>query len=281
MTHAFKLVDVFGETPLAGNPLAVVFDAEGFDAGKMLKIARWMNLSETVFLMAPTDPAADYKARIFTLDRELPFAGHPTLGACHAWLEAGGRPRSSGLVVQECGAGLIPLRRGEGINAFAAPPILRGGPVEDALLDEVAAVLRIGRGDIVDAQWIDNGPGWIGVLMSSAEAVLRLQPARDHTRRIDIGVVGPHAPGSDLAFELRAIFSDQHGGLREDPVTGSLNASMAQWLLASGRATAPYLAAQGTALGCVGRIHISQDTDGQVWVGGSARTIVSGGFGVD
>ena len=281
MTRAFKLVDVFGETPLAGNPLAVVFDAEGLDADMMLKFARWMNLSETVFLMAPTDPAADYKVRIFTLDHELPFAGHPTLGACHAWLEAGGQPRGSGQVVQECGAGLIPLRRGEGVNAFAAPPVLRGGPVEDALLDEVAAVLRIGRGDIVDAQWIDNGPGWIGVLMKSADAVLALQPARDHPRRIEIGVVGPHAPGSSLAFELRAIFSDQHGGLREDPVTGSLNASMAQWLLGSGRATAPYLAAQGTALGCAGRIHISQDPDGQVWVGGAARTIVSGMLGVD
>ncbi len=276
MTRAFKLVDVFGETPLAGNPLAVVFDAEGLDADMMLKIARWMNLSETVFLMAPTDPAADYKARIFTLDRELPFAGHPTLGACHAWLEAGGQPRGSGQVVQECGTGLIPVRRGDGVNAFAAPPILRGGPVEDALLDEVAAVLRIGRGDIVASQWIDNGPGWVGVLLSSAEAVLALQPARDHPRRIEIGVVGPHAPGSALDFELRAIFSDQHGALREDPVTGSLNASVAQWLLGAGRATAPYLAAQGTALGCAGRIRITQDPDGQVWVGGAAMTIVTG-----
>ncbi len=276
MTRAFKLVDVFGETPLAGNPLAVVFDAEGLDADMMLKIARWVNLSETVFLMAPTDPAADYKARIFTLDRELPFAGHPTLGACHAWLEAGGQPRGSGQVVQECGTGLIPVRRGDGVNAFAAPPILRGGPVEDALLDEVAAVLRIRRGDIVDAQWIDNGPGWVGLLLSSAEAVLALQPARDHPRRIEIGVVGPHAPGSALDFELRAIFSDQHGALREDPVTGSLNASVAQWLLGAGRATAPYLAAQGTALGCAGRIRITQDTDGQVWVGGAAMTIVTG-----
>ncbi len=281
MTRAFKLVDVFGETPLTGNPLAVVFDAEGLDANIMLKIARWMNLSETVFLMAPTDPAADYSVRIFTLDRELPFAGHPTLGACHAWLGAGGQSRCSGQVIQECGAGLVRVRLGEGVNAFAAPPILRGGPVENALLDEVAAVLRIGRGDIVDAQWIDNGPGWIGVLMSSADAVLALQPARDHPRRIEIGVAGPHAPGSSLAFELRAIFSDQHGGLREDPVTGSLNASMAQWLLASGRATAPYVAAQGTALGCAGRIHISQDPSGQVWVGGSARTIVSGVLGGD
>jgi len=276
MTRAFKTVDVFGATPLAGNPLAVVFHAEGLDSQRMLNIAGWMNLSETVFLMAPTDPAADYKLRIFTPERELPFAGHPTLGACHAWLEAGGVPRNPGEVVQECGAGLIPLRRGEGANAFAAPPILRGGPVEDALLDEVLAVLRVDRGEVVDASWVDNGPGWIGVLLTSAEAVLALQPARDHPRRLDIGVVGPHAAGAGPAFELRAFFSDQHGALREDPVTGSLNASIAQWLLGAGRATAPYLAAQGTALGRAGRIRISQDPDGQVWVGGAASTIVTG-----
>jgi len=276
MTRAFKTVDVFGATPLAGNPLAVVFHAEGLDSQRMLNIAGWMNLSETVFLMAPTDPAADYKLRIFTPERELPFAGHPTLGACHAWLEAGGVPRNPGEVVQECGAGLIPLRRGEGANAFAAPPILRGGPVEDALLDEVLAVLRVDRGEVVDASWVDIGPGWIGVLLTSAEAVLALQPARDHPRRLDIGVVGPHAAGAGPAFELRAFFSDQHGALREDPVTGSLNASIAQWLLGAGRATAPYLAAQGTALGRAGRIRISQDPDGQVWVGGAASTIVTG-----
>jgi len=276
MTRAFKTVDVFGATPLAGNPLAVVFHAEGLDSQRMLNIAGWMNLSETVFLMAPTDPAADYKLRIFTPERELPFAGHPTLGACHAWLEAGGVPRNPGEVVQECGAGLIPLRRGEGANAFAAPPILRGGPVEDALLDEVLAVLRVDRGEVVDASWVDNGPGWIGVLLTSAEAVLALQPARDHPRRLDIGVVGPHAAGAGPAFELRAFFSDQHGALREDPVTGSLNASIAQWLLGAGRATAPYLAAQGTALGRAGRIRISQDPDGQVWVGGAVSTILTG-----
>jgi PhzF family phenazine biosynthesis protein len=276
MTRAFKMVDVFGAAPMAGNPLAVVFDAEGLSADRMLQIARWMNLSETVFLTAPTDPGADYRARIFTPAHELPFAGHPTLGACHAWLEAGGVPRTAGRVVQECGAGLIALRRGEGANAFAAPVLVRSGPVDDALLGEVLSVLRIGRGDIVDAQWVDNGPGWIGVLLGSAEAVLALQPARDHPRRLDIGVVGPHAPGSGPAFELRAFFSDQHGALREDPVTGSLNASIAQWLLKSGRATAPYLAAQGTALGCAGRIRISQDPGGQVWVGGAVNTIVTG-----
>ncbi len=281
MSRPFNLVDVFAETPLAGNPLAVVFDAEGLDTDAMQRIARWLNLSETVFLLAPSRPGADYRARIFTLERELPFAGHPTLGACHAWLSRGGTPARAGQVVQDCGAGLVTIRRGEGRNAFAAPPLLRGGPVDAADLAEVAAILRISPEEIVEARWVDNGPGWIGVMLASAEAVLVLDPARDHPRRMDIGVVGEHGAGGEAAFELRAFFSDQFGALREDPVTGSLNASVAQWLLGEGHAEAPYVAAQGTKLGCAGRIHISQDADGQVWVGGSARTIVSGVIDLD
>lgn len=276
MSRPFKVVDVFAETKLAGNPLAVVFDAEGLDTDAMQRIARWLNLSETVFLLPPTDPGADYRARIFTLNRELPFAGHPTIGACHGWLEAGGRPATVGRVVQECGAGLVPLRRGDGFNAFAAPPILRGGVVDEALLAEIAAVLGLPRAAIVDAAWVDNGPGWVGVLLASAEAVLALEPARDHPTRLDIGIAGPHRAGATPAWEVRAIFSDQYGVLREDPVTGSLNASLAQWLLGSGRATAPYIAAQGARVGSAGRIHVSQDEAGQVWVGGHARTVVSG-----
>jgi PhzF family phenazine biosynthesis protein len=277
MTRAFKMVDVFGESALRGNPLGVVLDSEGLSTDAMQALTRWLNLSETTFLSPPTDPGADYKVRIFTLERELPFAGHPTLGSCHAWLEAGGRPRTPGRVVQECGAGLVPLRLdGDGIAAFAAPPTTRSGPVEAAKIAEICAVLRLTPEEIVDAQWVDNGPGWVAVLLKSAAAVLALEPAREHASRLDLGVVGPHAPGSGLDFELRAIFSDQFGALREDPVTGSLNASVAQWLLGSGRARAPYLAAQGTALGCAGRIHISQDASGQVWVGGASRTIVTG-----
>jgi PhzF family phenazine biosynthesis protein len=277
MTRAFRMVDVFGETALRGNPLGVVLDAEGLSTEAMQALTRWLNLSETTFLLPPTDQGADYRVRIFTLERELPFAGHPTLGSCHAWLEAGGKPRTPGQVVQECGAGLVPLRLGGGgITAFAAPPTTRSGPVEADKIGEICTVLRITPEDIVDAQWVDNGPGWVAVLLKSAEAVLALEPAREHASRLDLGVVGPHAPGSGLDFELRAIFSDQFGALREDPVTGSLNASVAQWLLASGRAKAPYLAAQGTALGCAGRIHISQDEEGQVWVGGASRTIVTG-----
>jgi PhzF family phenazine biosynthesis protein len=272
----FQLVDVFAEAPFSGNPLGVILNGAGLDSAQMQRITQWLNLSETTFLLPPTAPEADYKVRIFTLERELPFAGHPTLGSCHAWLGAGGRPRADGLVRQECGAGVIPIRTGDGLNAFAAPPTLRGGDVDAAEIEDIAAMLRISRSQIVRAQWVDNGPGWVAVMLESAAAVLALEPARDSQRHVDIGVVGAHPPGASPAFELRAFFSDQHGAVREDPVTGSLNASVAQWLLGAGLATAPYLAAQGTRLGRAGRIHISQDADGAVWVGGRSRTLFSG-----
>lgn len=276
MNHVFHMVDVFGAGTFAGNPLAVVADAEAIDDDLMQRITRWFNLSETTFLLPPTQAEADYRVRIFTLERELPFAGHPTLGSCSAWLAAGGVTRNPDEIVQECGAGLIRIRRSSGILSFAAPPLLRSGPVDAAKRAEVAQVLGIGEERIVDAQWVDNGPGWVGILLDSAEAVLALRPARHHPSRIDIGVVGPHDPGRDVAFELRAFFSDQHGTLVEDPVTGSLNASVAQWLVASGRARPPYVAAQGTAIGRNGRIHVEQDSGGQIWIGGSARLLVTG-----
>lgn len=273
----FRLVDVFGGADFSGNPLAVIADAEGLTGEEMQRIARWLNLSETTFLLPPTDDGADYRVRIFTPAHELPFAGHPTLGTCHAWLEAGGTPKRDGAIVQQCGAGLIELRHGaDGNLAFRAPPLVRSGTPSEAEIAEVAAVLRIDRAAIVDAEWVDNGPGWIAVMLASAEAVLALEPARHHPQRIDIGVVGPHAPGGDAAFELRAIFSDAHGALIEDPVTGSLNASVGQWLFASGRAHGAYVAAQGTCLGRAGRIAVSQDADGDVWVGGRTVTMFAG-----
>lgn len=275
----FQQVDVFADEPFSGNPLAVVLDAEGLGADEMQRFARWTNLSETTFVLPPASPEADYRVRIFTLAGELPFAGHPTLGTCHAWLAAGGAPRDPARVVQECGAGLVAVRRGEHGLAFAAPPLLRGGPVEERFLARVAEVLGIGRREIVDAQWADNGPGWVAVLLEDAEAVLALEP--DFGRyggegALDIGVVGPYPPGSECAFEVRALFSGAHGEMIEDPVTGSLNASLAQWLLATGRARAPYVASQGTRLGRRGRPRIGQDPDGTVWVGGAAVTYVSG-----
>lgn len=279
MRRRFQQVDVFSPEPFRGNPLAVVLDGEGLTTDEMQDFSRWTNLSETTFLLPPTTPEADYRVRIFTLARELPFAGHPTLGSCHAWLTAGGVPRDAGRLVQECGAGLVPIRRtGHGL-AFAAPPLLRTGPVDEGMIETLAAVLGIGRGEIVDARWADNGPGWVAVLLGDAEAVLAVEP--DFSRwtgegSLDVGIVGPYPPGAECAWEVRAVFSDEQGAMREDPVTGSLNASLAQWLLASGRATAPYVASQGTRLGRRGRPRIEQDADGTVWVGGPAITCIEG-----
>jgi PhzF family phenazine biosynthesis protein len=271
----FQIVDVFHDQPLTGNGLAVVFEAEELSTEKMLQITRWLNLSETTFLVPATQSEADYHVRIFTPDRELPFAGHPTLGTCHAWLAAGGKPKRAAEIVQQCGAGLIPLRRIDGKLAFAAPPLIRSGPVAEEKLEETARVLRIERRQIVDAQWVDNGPGWVGILLASADEVLKLNPALDQPRRVDIGVVGAYPADSPLQFELRAFFTDHTGSLREDPVTGSLNASIAQWLLGSGKTKAPYIASQGTRLGCSGRIFITQDAKG-VWVGGHTTTLFEG-----
>ncbi len=268
----FRQVDVFTTTPYLGNPVAVVLDADGLSDADMQRFARWTNLSETTFVLPPTAAEADYRVRIFTPALELPFAGHPTLGTCHAWLTAGGTPRQAGTIVQECAAGLVPLRQAAGRLAFAAPPLLRSGPVDEDLVGHLADLLGVARADIVDAQWADNGPGWVAVLLGSAEAVLALEPG---VVDLDIGVAGPYPPGSPQAIEVRA-FTPKLASTDEDPVTGSLNASLAGWLLATGRITAPYVASQGTALGREGRVHVAQDDDGTIWVGGGTITCVSG-----
>jgi PhzF family phenazine biosynthesis protein len=272
MLRQFRQVDVFTSTPYRGNPLAVVLGADGLTTEQMQRFANWTNLSETTFLLVPDDDSADYQVRIFTASRELPFAGHPTLGTCHAWLEAGGQPRRAGVVVQQCEAGLITIRQDDGGLAFAAPPLLRSGPVDEPMAQHIADILRIGRQEIVDLQWADNGPGWIAVLLASADAVLAVRPG---VTDLDLGVAGPHPPGGPAAFEVRA-FSPKDGAIDEDPVTGSLNASLAQWLLATGRAQAPYLARQGTVLGRNGQVRITSDPDGAIWVGGSTVTCISG-----
>jgi PhzF family phenazine biosynthesis protein len=266
----FAQVDVFTTTPYAGNPVAVVLDGSGLTTEEMQRLARWTNLSETTFVLPPGAEGADYHVRIFTPVAELPFAGHPTLGTCHAWLEAGGE--AGDVVTQQCAAGLVAVRRTADGLAFAAPPLVRSGPVEEGLVAEIASVLGIARGDIVDAQWADNGPGWVAVLLADADAVLALTPG---FADLDIGVTGPYAEGSECAFEVRAFFP-KDGTLVEDPVTGSLNASLAEWLLRTGRATAPYVASQGTALGRRGRVHVSRDDDGTIWVGGGTVTCVRG-----
>ena len=276
LNRSFQLVDVFHDGPFSGNPLAVVLNADGLSTEEMQRITRWLNLSETTFLLPPTTPEADYRVRIFTLEREMPFAGHPTLGSCHAWVALFGNPQNKSEIIQECGAGLVPIRRTGTRFAFAAPPLIRGGEVEESTVQEIADFLHIDRSKIIDSQWADNGPGWVVVLLESAEEVLALNPRRDYPTRIDVGVVGPYPKDTPIAFELRAFFSDHQGGIVEDPVTGSLNASVAEWLLSSGRATAPFIASQGTRLSRNGRIYIEQDQEGTVWVGGKTITLFTG-----
>jgi PhzF family phenazine biosynthesis protein len=270
----FAQVDVFTTEPYRGNPVAVVLDGSSLSDEEMQRIAHWTNLSETTFVLAPTEAEADYRVRIFTPSAEFPFAGHPTLGTCHAWLASGGRPRGGGdSVVQECGAGLVRIRRSDGQLAFAAPPLIRGGDVDEADVERIARLLGIERSDIIGSQWADNGPGWVAVMLRDAEAVLALRPG--DIEDLEIGVVGRHPDGGEAQWELRA-FMNANGMAVEDPVTGSLHASVAQWLLGTGQATAPYVAAQGTVLGRRGRANISQDEDGTIWVGGGTVTCVSG-----
>lgn len=268
----FAQVDVFSSTPYGGNPVAVVLDADDLDETEMQRIARWTNLSETTFVHPVTAEGADYRVRIFTPAEELPFAGHPTLGTCHAWLDAAGRHLYEGeQVVQECAAGLVTIRQTPDGLSFAAPPLVRSGPVDDVLVSDLARQLGLVRDDVIDASWVDNGPGWVAVMLADADAVLRARP-----QGIDqmVGVIGACAADAPEAFEVRAFFP-LGDGFAEDPVTGSLNASLAQWLFSTGRIKSPYVVRQGTALGRSGRVHLSSDGS-NVWVGGQTLTLVSG-----
>jgi PhzF family phenazine biosynthesis protein len=272
MQRLFRQVDVFSAEPFLGNPVAVVLNGAGLTTAQMQAFARWMNLSETTFVEPSDNPGADYKVRIFTPSAELPFAGHPTLGTCHAWLESGHVPVRADWIVQQCGAGLVTVRQGDGALGFAAPPLVRTGPVAEPLIEQAAAQLGIARSDIVDAQWADNGPGWIAILLASAQDVLDV---RCVTGDLDLGIAGRYPSGSECEFEVRAFFPVA-GQPVEDPVTGSLNASLAQWLLGSGLATAPYLVSQGTAIGRRGRVRIEKDADGTIWVSGATSTRIAG-----
>lgn len=270
--YQFSQVNVFSKDPLGGNPLAVVHGAEKLDAAQMAALARWTNLSETTFLLPPTDPGADYRVRIFTPARELPFAGHPTLGSCHAWLSAGGRPKDAGTIVQECGAGLVRVRQDDARLEFAAPPLMRSGPLETEIREKIAQALSLDASDIAHHQWADNGPGWCAVMLRSARQVLALKPDWVALDPLKLGVIGPHDPGHDAAFEVRAFIG---GAGYEDPVTGSLNASLAQWLIGAGLAPTSYVAAQGTALERAGRVHLRK-IEGDIWVGGHSVEVIRG-----
>ena len=273
-TRRFAQVDVFTAAALRGNPLAVVHDAAGLSDARMAGFARWTNLSETTFLLPPTDAAADYRVRIFTPGGELPFAGHPTLGSCHAWLAAGGRPRDPAEVVQQCGIGLVRVRRGEGgLLSFAAPPLRRSGPADAATLAQAARALGVELARIRRHQWVDNGPGWLALMFDSAAEVLALQPDFVAMGALRLGVVGPHPAGSESDFEVR--FFAAAIGINEDPVTGSLNAGLALWLIGAGLAPDRYVAAQGAALGRAGRVTVQRDGD-TVWIGGAVTPVIAG-----
>lgn len=270
----FQQVDVFTETPYLGNPLAVVLDGSGLTTEAMQRFTDWTNLSECTFVLPPTHTEADYRVRIFCPGRELPFAGHPTLGTCHAWLSAGGQPRGEH-VVQECGVGLVHIKRDGARLAFAAPPLRRSGPLDEAEVALIARGLGVARDDIVAHAWCENGPPWQGVMLRTASQVLALKPSASVLAGLDIGVVAPQPAGSGTAFEVRAFFHT-HETLSEDPVTGSLNAAVAQWLIGAGLAPDRYVAAQGTAMGRAGRVHIERDGLGTIWVGGASVTCISG-----
>lgn len=271
----FKQVDVFTNRAYYGNPLAVVLDGSGLSSAEMQRFANWTNLSETTFLLPASNPAADYAVRIFTASRELPFAGHPTLGSCHSWLQAGGVPKQADEIVQECGVGLVKIKRTGERLAFAAPPLMRSGPVEAETLLRVAACLGVAPDDVLAHQWVVNGPQWLAIMLRSAEQVLALKPNFPAMGDLDIGVVGPYADGAACQFELRAFAGGDGAGV-EDPVTGSLNAGVAQWLMGAGLAPSQYTASQGTVLGRAGRVHLSRDVAGQVWVGGETITCIDG-----
>ena len=271
----FRQVDVFATDALTGNPLAVVLDADALGDAEMAAFARWTNLSETTFLLKPENPAADYRVRIFTPVRELPFAGHPTLGSCHAWLEAGGVPRG-GEIVQECGVGPVRIRRDGEALAFAAPPLRRTGPVEPAILAQIARSLRVAPDAIQASQWVDNGPGWVAVMLGSRTELLAVKPDFPAMAGLALGVVAPWdalRDGPDAQFEVRAFVPEE--SVPEDPVTGSLNAGLAQWLIGAGLAPAAYVARQGTAIGRAGRVEVRQ-VGADIWIGGRSVTRIQG-----
>ena len=281
MKRAFAQVDVFTATPYLGNPVAVVLDGTGLSTQDMQAFTDWTNLSEATFVLPPTQPEADYALRIFCPGRELPFAGHPTLGSCHAWLDAGGVPQGAE-VVQECAVGLVRIRRDGQRLAFAAPPLRRSGALPEDEVLRIAHGLGVTRQEILRHAWCDNGPQWRGVMMASSEQVLALKPNAQILAGMEVGVIAPldkpllRGPDDSAeAFEVRAFFPG-NAGLTEDPVTGSLNAALGQWLIGAGLAPAHYVARQGTAMGRAGRVHVQLDEQGQVWVGGESVVCIQG-----
>lgn len=268
-------MDVFGAEAASGNPLAVVHDADGLGDEQMQRIARWMNLSETAFLVRPTHLDADFAIRIFALDRELPWAGHPTLGASHAWIESRPERQTSWPIVQQCQMGLAPVFAENDRLAFTAPPFTRHEPPSSSELHEALRLVGSDGQGLIDAMWIDNGPGWLGLVFDQAATILSFEPQRAWPAALHIGVIGFHGPASEFAIEARAFHTDQYLGAVEDPVTGSFNAAIAQWLINAGRLPGTYSVSQGSRVGRSGRIDVAV-RDGEILVAGRTRTVIRG-----
>ncbi|QQM43505.1 PhzF family phenazine biosynthesis protein [Streptomyces liliifuscus] len=273
-TRSFVQVDVFSTSPYSGNPVAVVLDGTDLSDEEMQRLARWTNLSETTFVLPPTVPEADYRLRILTPDGELPFAGHPTLGSAHAWLDGGGVPRHGDRVVQECAARLVTVRRGEGALAFAAPPRVREGALDEEYLKQIVGAFGITRDRVLAHQWVDNGPGWAVIRLATAEEVLALEPDLSLIPDAMVGAIGAHPDGSAHRFEMRTFAPGV--GVPEDPACGSMNAGVGQWLTATGAAPSSYRVSQGARLGRAASIEVTADTDGTVWVSGATVVCVRG-----
>lgn len=273
-SRGFAQVDVFSTEPYQGNPVAVVLDAEDLSDDEMQRIARWTNLSETTFVAPPVTDGADYRVRIFTPGGELPFAGHPTLGTAHAWLEEGGTPANPELIVQECAAGLVKVRQDEGLFSFAAPPTIRSGRLGPDYLTRLTSAFGLMPEQVIAHQWVDNGPGWAVLRLATAQEVLDLDPDLSQIPEAMVGVIGTYPPGGEADFEMRSFAPGV--GIAEDPVCGSMNASVAQWLVRTGEARSRYVVSQGTKLGRAGRITITVDDNDHVWVGGATHTLFSG-----
>ncbi|MDP3223125.1 MAG: PhzF family phenazine biosynthesis protein [Rubrivivax sp.] len=274
MNRPFQQVDVFTDRPYFGNPVAVVLDGQGLDTAQMHRFTEWTNLSEATFVLPPEDPQADYRLRIFCPGRELPFAGHPTLGSCHAWLAAGGQAKGD-FIVQECGVGPVRIRRDGQRLAFAAPPLRRNGALDDIELDRILRGLQLNATDVLASAWCDNGPGWRALLLRNVDRLLALKPDATLLKGLDVGLAALHPAGGENQLEVRAFFPGNGGTVVEDPVTGSLNAALAQWLIGSGRLPSSYVAAQGTAMGRAGRVFVQQQGS-DIWIGGHSVSCISG-----
>jgi PhzF family phenazine biosynthesis protein len=272
-TFSFNQVDVFTDQALKGNPLAVVHRADELSQREMQDIANWTNLSETTFLLNPINQEADYRVKIFTPKTELPFAGHPTLGSCFAWIKRGGLPKSKDFIIQECEIGLVKIRNANNRLSFSAPNLIKTGPIDVATLQTISKGIGVSMDEIVHHQWVDNGPGWCAVMLKTADQVLNLKLDPQLLKHFKLGVIGPHPDGNSFDFEVRAFVFPY--GIAEDPVTGSLNAGIASWLFRDNLIQKNYCVSQGTALGRAGKIYIERQGD-FIWVGGEVVNCISG-----